>query len=227
MADAHAALEGIDSLLVEDVRHQAVVFALLEAGAVEGDHARAVLTAVLEHEQAFVELGGDLAFVAKYADDAAHARHVPVELLGEVKSLGEVRRVRCERCLSGVTRTVPSAARGKTNNRFFNDALAQALYVGAARDTATCREGFGDTARRTCGNDRWWASPPRRGIEARARRRSSSPPRRGHLRCGPPAGWRSEPPRGDLRGRRRPARPLLWSGARRRYRLKGGPRTIP
>ena len=106
------------------------------------------------------------------------------------------------------------AARGKTNNRFFNDALAQALYVGAARDTATCREGFGDTARRTCGNGRWWASPPRRGIEARARRRSSSPPRRGHLRCGPPAGWRSEPPRGDLRGRRRPARPLLWSGAR-------------
>ena len=122
--------------------------------------------------------------------------------------------MRCERCLSGVTRTVPSAARGKTNNRFFNDALAQALYVGAARDTATCREGFGDTARRTCGNGRWWASPPRRGIEARARRRSSSPPRRGHLRCGPPAGWRSEPPRGDLRGRRRPARPLLWSGAR-------------
>ena len=82
--------------------------------------------------------------------------------------MGEVRRVRCERCLSGVTRTVPSAARGKTNNRFFNDALAQALYVGAARDTATCREGFGDTARRTCGNGRWWASPPRRGIEARA-----------------------------------------------------------
>lgn len=59
--------------------------------------------------------------------------------------MGEVRRVRCERCLSGVTRTVPCAARGKTNNRFFNDALAQALYVGAARDTATCREGFGDT----------------------------------------------------------------------------------
>ena len=86
VADAHAALEGIDSLLVEDVRHQAVVLALLEAGAVEGDHARAVLTAVLEHEQTFVELGGDLAFVAKYADDAAHARHVPVKLLltGEI-----------------------------------------------------------------------------------------------------------------------------------------------
>ena len=95
VADAHAALEGIDSLLVEDVRHQAVVLALLEAGAVKGDHARAVLTAVLEHEQPFVELGGDLAFVAKYADDAAHARDVPVELLtGEIVRRGETREMR-------------------------------------------------------------------------------------------------------------------------------------
>ena len=74
---------------------KAMVLALLEAGAVKGDHARAVLTAVLEHEQAFVELGGDLAFVAKYADDAAHARDVPVDLLtGEIVRRGETREMR-------------------------------------------------------------------------------------------------------------------------------------
>ena len=78
VTDAHAALQGVDRLLVEDVRHEAVVLTLLETGAVEGDHARAVLTAVLEHQQSLVELGGDLSLVAEDADDAAHARDVPV-----------------------------------------------------------------------------------------------------------------------------------------------------
>jgi hypothetical protein len=65
VADAHAALQGVDRLLVEDVRHEAVVLTLLETDAVEGDHARAVLAAVLEHQQPLVELGGDLSLVAE------------------------------------------------------------------------------------------------------------------------------------------------------------------
>ena len=70
MSNAHVAAQSAHVALLEDLPHQAIALAQLQA-TVPGDHARGVLAAMLQGEQSVVDLLID-GRLADDADDAAH-----------------------------------------------------------------------------------------------------------------------------------------------------------
>lgn len=90
MSNAAGSLHlGHDSLPSKDILHKSILLVFFELDPVSGHHACRVLTPVLEHEEALVELHVDGSIVLEDANDSAHLRGRP-----DGKKGGGRRRVR-------------------------------------------------------------------------------------------------------------------------------------
>lgn len=74
MSNSDTTWEPVDDFLVgENISDKAIGFVFVEFIPVGGDHAGRVLTPVLQHEEAFVDLYIGIAVVFDHTDDATHS----------------------------------------------------------------------------------------------------------------------------------------------------------